>query len=113
MNDMMDTRTAGTGLAERVCNEFRQDRRELGPAKAADKSFVAQSLTKPSNTLSQSTAITYTTARWASGHANALTLTTIQLPALATAIITAQLGAIAAISTIHDSRLFAFFKNRQ
>lgn len=59
------------------------------------------------------TAITYTTARWASGHANALTLTTIQLPALATAIITAQLGTIAAISTIHDSQLFAFFKNRQ
>ena len=51
MNDMMDTRTTGTGLAERVCNEFRQDRRELGPAKAPDKSFVAQSLTKPSNML--------------------------------------------------------------
>ena len=59
------------------------------------------------------TAIAYTTARWASGHANALTLTTIQLPALATAIITAQLGTIAAISTVHDSQLFAFFKNRQ
>ncbi len=40
MNDMVDNRTTGTGLAERVCDEFRQDRRELGPAKAADKWFA-------------------------------------------------------------------------
>ena len=39
MNDMVNTRTAGTGLAERVCGGFRKDRRELGPAKAADKWF--------------------------------------------------------------------------
>lgn len=40
MNDMVDTRTTGTGLAERVCGGFRKDRRELGPEKAADKWFA-------------------------------------------------------------------------
>ena len=40
MNDMVDTRTAGTGLAKRVRDGFRQDRRELGPEKAADKWFA-------------------------------------------------------------------------
>lgn len=59
------------------------------------------------------TAITYTTACWTSGHANALTLTAIQLPALTTALITAQIGAAIAITAIHDNQLFAFFKNRQ
>ncbi|OXN01251.1 hypothetical protein Tam10B_0251 [Bifidobacterium vansinderenii] len=59
------------------------------------------------------TAITYTTARWTSSHANALTLTAIQLPPLATALITAQIGAAITITAIHDNQLFAFFKNRQ
>ena len=59
------------------------------------------------------TAITYTTARWTSGHANALTLTTIQLPALTAALIAAQIGAAIAITAIHDNQLFVFFKNRQ
>ncbi|MCH9276725.1 hypothetical protein JS533_010650 [Bifidobacterium amazonense] len=59
------------------------------------------------------TTITYATGRWTSGHANALTLTTIQLPALAAALITAQIGAATAITAIHDNQLFAFFKNRQ
>ncbi|WP_214377077.1 DUF4192 family protein [Bifidobacterium colobi] len=40
MNDMVDTRTAGTGLAKRVRDGFLQDRRELGPAQAADKWFA-------------------------------------------------------------------------
>lgn len=59
------------------------------------------------------TATVYTTARWTSGHANALTLTAIQLPALTAALITAQIGTITAITVIHDNQLFAFFKNRQ
>ena len=40
MNDMVDTRTTGTGLAKRVRDGFLQDRRELGPAQAADKWFA-------------------------------------------------------------------------
>ena len=59
------------------------------------------------------TTTVYTTARWTSGHANALTLTAIQLPALTAALITAQIGTITAITVIRDSQLFAFFKNRQ
>lgn len=59
------------------------------------------------------TAITYTAARWTSGHANALTLTAIQLPALAAAIVTAQIGTAIAITAIRDNQLFTYFKNRQ
>ena len=58
-------------------------------------------------------AVSYLVAAWAGGRANALTLTEIQLPALAAALVTAQIGAAMGVTSIRDRQLFAFFKNRQ
>ena len=58
-------------------------------------------------------AVSYLVAAWAGGRANAVTLTEIQLPALAAALVTAQIGAAMGVTSIRDRQLFAFFKNRQ
>lgn len=52
-------------------------------------------------------------AAWAGGRGHAPALAAVQLPSLAAALVTAQIGVIVGVLGVRDDQLFMYFKNRR